>query len=388
MRICENIYYIGVNDYAIRTFEGLFDTPNGMAYNSYLIMDSKIAVMDSVEKEFVQEWLQKIQNCLGDKTPDYLVVLHMEPDHSAGILQFMRRYPLAKIVASRRAFIIVEQLFGESFENRRMIVDDGNSLPLGESALRFFAAPLVHWPEVLVAYENKSKTLFSADAFGSFGIIEKVERSVEEWAEEARRYYFAIVGKFGTQTQNLLAKIRSLDFARICSLHGSVLENNLLRYVALYDKWSKYEVEEKGVCIVYTSVYGNTEKAARYLYGLLEKEKVGEAVLLNLQTTPLSQAIAQAFRFDKLVVATTTYNGGIFPIMQTFLRYLIERNFQKRTIAIVENGSWSPMAGREIEKAFNGEKEIVFCFNKVTLRSALNNESKVQLQALAEELCQ
>lgn len=387
MKICQNIRYIGVNDLAIELFEGLYQTPNGMAYNSYLIEDEKTAVMDSVDAEFVDEWLEKIGFHLGERMPDYLIVLHMEPDHSAGILKFMQRYPKAMLVSSRRAFVIVGQLFGSQFEDRRIIVDEGDILSLGESQLRFFAAPLVHWPEVMVAYESCSKTLFSADAFGTFGVVTGQKPTPQEWADEGRRYYVGIVGKFGAQTQNLLKKLANLQLERICSLHGPVLDEQLSTYMQLYEKWSSYQAEEKGVLIAYTSVYGNTQKAALRLAEMLKAEGCEKVEVQNLIGNDLSYALAQAFRFDRLVVATTTYNGGVFPVMETFLRYLTERNLQNKRVGIVQNGSWSPMAGRAIKTALSSCKDVRFCDTLVTVHSAMDEECQQQLQALAKELC-
>ena len=387
MKICQNIRYIGVNDLTIELFEGLYQTPNGMAYNSYLMEDEKTAVMDSVDAEFVDEWLEKIGFHLGERTPDYLVVLHMEPDHSAGILKFMQRYPQATLVSSRRAFVIIGQLFGTQFEDRRIIVDEGDILSLGESQLHFFAAPLVHWPEVMVAYESCSKTLFSADAFGSFGVVTGQKLSPQEWADEGRRYYFGIVGKFGVQTQSLLKKLANLPLERICSLHGPLLDEHLATYIQLYEKWSSYQAEEKGVLIAYTSVYGNTQKAALQMAEILKAEGCEKVEVQNLIGNDLSYALAQAFRFDRLVIATTTYNGGVFPVMETFLRYLTERNLQNKRGGIVQNGSWSPMAGRAIKAMLSSCKDVRLCDTLVTVRSAIDEECKQQLQALAKELC-
>ncbi len=381
MNITKDVKYIGVNDHAIDLFEGQYEVPNGMAYNSYVILDDKIAVMDTVDAAFGDEWLKNLEDALGDRTPDYLIVQHMEPDHSANIVRFMEKYPTATVVASQKAFPMMKGFFGEDFEDRRMTVGEGDTLSLGRHQLSFVAAPMVHWPEVIFTYDACDRILFSADAFGKFGALD-VE---EEWDCEARRYYIGIVGKYGTQVQNVLKKAAALDIAVICPLHGPVLTENLGHYLSLYDTWSSYRPESRGVTIAYTSVYGNTAKAVFELYRLLTER--GETVTLHdLARTDMAEAVEDAFRYDRLVLATTTYNGDVFPYMREYLHHLTERNFQKRTVGVIENGSWAPMAAKVIRKHLEGSKDITFTDTTVTVRSSLSDESRAALARLAEEL--
>lgn len=381
MVITDRIRYIGVTDRNIRLFEGLYEIERGMSYNSYVIFDEKTVVMDSVEGEFVDEWMENLQSVLKGKTPDYLVVQHMEPDHSAGIFRFAQQYPSVKIVASDKAFVIMRQMFGTGFEDRRMVVKDNDRLPIGKGELVFFSAPMIHWPEVIMTYESTSNTFFSADAFGKFGAWD----AQEEWAAEASRYYFGIVGKYGRQVQNLLKKVSHLQIDAICPLHGPVLTENLSYYLGLYDKWSSYTPELDGVLIAYTSVYGNTERAAEKLAELL-KRKGRKVQMCNLSVGDVSGAISDAFRYSRLVLATTTYNSGIFPTMENFLRGLLGRNFQNRTVGLIENGSWAPFAAQALRKLLQDVPGISFEETVVTVRSALSQESEAQLEMLAQEM--
>ena len=382
MFVSETIRYIGVNDHSLDLFEGQYAVPNGMAYNSYVIIDEKIAVFDTVDGAFTSEWLQKLQNAIGDRTPDYLIVLHMEPDHSANILAFAEKYPQAKIVSSQKAFIMMQNFFGTDFAQRRVVIADGEKLSLGKHTLTFFAAPMVHWPEVFVAYEESEQVLFSADAFGKFGALD----AEEDWACEARRYYIGIVGKYGVQVQNLLKKLANVPLKTICPLHGPVLKENLGYYLRLYDIWSKYEVESDGVVIAYTSVYGNTKKAVEALRQKLEEKGCKKVVVTDLARSDMAEAVEDAFRYGKLVLATTTYNGEIFPFMREFIYDLIEHNFRGRTVAFIENGSWAPVAARVMRTMLEKAKDIIFAENTITLRSALQKENEAQLNALADEL--
>ncbi|MBO4950578.1 MAG: FprA family A-type flavoprotein [Clostridia bacterium] len=383
MDITKDIKYIGVNDRKTDLFESQYKIPNGVAYNSYIIIDEKIAVMDSVEKDFGDEWLDKIKNELGQKHPDYLIVQHMEPDHSANISKFADRYPEAQIVASAKAFGMMKNFFGTDFSDRRIVVGEGDTLTLGEHILTFVTAPMVHWPEVIVTYDAKDKVLFSADAFGKFGALD----ADEPWEDEARRYYIGIVGKYGAQVQALLDKAKALDIQKILPLHGPVLSEKLGYYVSLYDKWSKYEVEEKGVVIAYTSIYGGTKKAVELLAeGLREN---GEKVTIyDLARDDFFAAVSDAFRFDRLVLATTTYNGDMFPDMRRFIFALIERGFKNRKVALIENGSWGPVAARKMTAMFEGSFGIEFALNPVKILSALNDDSRAQLENLKYELLQ
>ena len=378
MNITNDIKYVGVNDHKIDLFESQYVVENGMAYNSYVIMDKKIAVMDSVDAHFTHEWLDNIQNATGRKAPDYLIVQHMEPDHSANIVNFMKLYPEAKVVSSAKAFAMMGQFYGEDFSDRQIIIKEGDTLSLGTHELSFVAAPMVHWPEVMMTYDAHDKVLFSADAFGKFGALD-VE---EDWACEARRYYFGIVGKYGTQVQNLLKKAAKLDIQTICPLHGPVLSENLGYYLNLYNIWSSYGIETEGIVIAYTSVYGNTKKAVEILADKLRAKGCPKVVVNDLARCDMAEAVEDAFRYGKLVLATTTYNADIFPFMKEFIDHLLERNFQNRKIGIIENGSWAPMAAKVMKKMLEGCKNTT-----VSIKSALNDDSNAQLEAMAEELC-
>ena len=381
MKITNDIKYVGVNDRKIDLFEGQYAVENGMAYNSYVITDEKIAVMDTVDANFADEWLGNIENALGGKMPDYLIVQHMEPDHSANIKVFAEKYPQAKIVSSAKAFVMMKQFFGTDFSDRQIVVGEGDTLSLGKHELTFVTAPMVHWPEVIVTYDKFDKVLFSADGFGKFGALD----ADEDWACEARRYYFGIVGKYGAQVQNVLKKAAALDIRMICALHGPVLKENLSHYIGLYDTWSSYRPEKKGVAIAYASVYGNTKAAALYLAEKL-KEKGVQTALYDLARTDLSFPLADAFCYDRLVLACNTYNAGIHPMMSDFITRLREHAYQKRTVAFVENGSWAPMAAKGMRAALEGCKELNFVEPAVTVLSAMTEENKEQLNKLAETL--
>ena len=383
MKVTNDIKYIGVNDHAVDLFEGQYTVKNGMAYNSYAIIDEKIAIMDTVSAGFTHEWLDNIENALDGRKPDYLIVQHMEPDHSANIANFMKVYPEAQIVASSKAFTMMQQFFGTDFADRQIVIAEGDTLSLGQHTLTFVSAPMVHWPEVMVTYDQTDKVLFSADGFGKFGALD-VE---EEWADEARRYYIGIVGKYGQQVQNLLKKAAGLDIEIICPLHGPVLTENLGYYLNLYNIWSSYTVEKEGIVIAYTSVYGNTKKAVDILAEKLRDKGCPDVVVFDLARCDMAKAVDSAFRYSKLVLATTTYNAEIFPFMREFIDHLTERNFQNRTVAFIENGSWSPLAARVMRKMLEGCKKLTIADNTVTIRSAPNDESSAQLEALAEELC-
>lgn len=382
MFITNDIKYVGVNDHQVDLFEGQYLVPNGMSYNSYVIMDEKIAVMDTVDANFTQPWLENIHNALEGRRPDYLVVQHMEMDHAANIANFMQAYPEAVVVSSAKAFVMMQNFFGTDFADRRIVVGEMDTLCLGKHTLTFVTAPMVHWPEVIVTYDSCDKVLFAADGFGKFGALD-VE---EPWDCEARRYFIGIVGKYGAQVQALLKKAATLDISIICPLHGPVLTENLGHYLNKYDIWSSYRPEDEGVMIAYTSIYGNTKKAALQLAGLLE-EKGCKVVVHDLARTDMAEAIEDAFRYSKLVLATTTYNADIFPFMHTFIHGLTERNFQNRTVALVENGSWAPMAAKVMKEMFAKSKNITFTDTTVRIMSALNAESQQQLEALAAELC-
>ena len=382
MHITDTIRYVGVNDHRIDLFEGQYVVPNGMSYNSYLIEDEKLCVMDTVDAAFGHEWLDNLQKALAGKRPDYLVVQHMEPDHSANILNFARAYPEAIIVSSQKAFSMMAQFFGTDFSERRIVVGEGDTLSLGNRTLTFVTAPMVHWPEVIVTYDSLDKVLFSADGFGKFGALD-VE---EDWACEARRYYIGIVGKYGAQVQNLLKKAAALDIEKICPLHGPVLTENLAYYINLYDTWSSYTPEEEGVVIAYTSVYGNTRRAALLLAEELRERGTPAVSVFDLARDDMAEAVEDAFRYSKLVLATTTYNAEIFPFMRTFLFHLKERNFQKRTVAFLENGSWAPTAARVMAKELEGCRDLTFAEPVVTIRSALDDTSIEQIHALAQQL--
>jgi len=382
MNITNDIKYIGVNDHKIDLFEGQYIVPNGMAYNSYAIIDEKIAIMDSVDVNFSEEWLGNIEAALDGKAPDYLIVQHMEPDHSSSIRHFAEKYPEAKIVSSSKAFAMMKGFFGTDFIERQIVVGEGDTLSLGKHNLTFVTAPMVHWPEVIVTYDSCDKVLFSADGFGKFGALD-VE---EDWACEARRYYIGIVGKYGVQTQALLKKAAGLDIKIICPLHGPVLKENLEYYINLYNIWSSYGVETDGVVIAYTSVYGNTKKAVMALAEKLEEKGV-KVALNDLARCDMAEAVEDAFRYGKIVLATTTYNADIFPFMKEFINHLTERNFQNRTVAFIENGSWAPMATKVMKGMLEKSKNLTYAENEVKIMSALNEDSEKQLDALAQELC-
>ena len=383
MFITNDIKYIGVNDHKIDLFEGQYIVPNGMSYNSYAIIDEKIAIMDTVDAAFTHEWLDNIQNTLEGRKPDYLVVQHMEPDHSANIMNFIKAYPDAKIVSSAKAFAMMKNFFGTDVAERQGGVGEGDTLSLGKHTLTFVTAPMVHWPEVIVTYDSADKVLFSADGFGKFGALD-VE---EDWACEARRYYIGIVGKYGSQVQGLLKKAAGLDIQTICPLHGPVLKENLGYYIDLYNTWSSYQPEEEGIVIAYTSVYGNTKKAVLQLAEQLKANGCPKVVVNDLARCDMAEAVEDAFRYSKLVLATTTYNAEIFPFMREFITHLTERNFSNRTVALIENGSWAPLAAKVMKGMFEKSKNITFTDTSVKILSALNEESSEQLNTLAEELC-
>lgn len=382
MEITKDIVYVGVNDHKVDLFEGQYVVPNGMAYNSYIVLDDKIAVMDTVDQHFTHEWLDNIQNALNGRKPDYLVVQHMEPDHSANIANFLKIYAEAVVVSSAKAFTMMKQFFGTEFEDRRIVVAEGDTLNLGRHILNFVAAPMVHWPEVIVTYDSYDKVLFSADGFGKFGALDVDE----DWACEARRYYIGIVGKYGAQVQALLKKAANLDIRTICPLHGPVLKENLGYYLDLYNTWSSYEPESEGVMIAYTSIYGHTKAAVDKLAEKLRVNGCPKVVVTDLAREDMAEAVEDAFRYNKLVLATTTYNAGIFPFMREFIEHLTERNYQNRTVAFIENGSWAPLAAKVMKGMFEGSKKLTFIDPVVTVKSALNEESSSKLDALAEAL--
>ena len=382
MFISNDIKYIGVNDHSIDLFEGQYVVPNGMSYNSYVILDEKIAVMDSVDQNFGEEWLQNLEAVLEGRKPDYLVVHHMEPDHSANVANFLEHYPEAVVVSSAKAFTMIKQFFGYDYADRRIVVGEGDTLSLGKHVLNFVTAPMVHWPEVIMSYESTEKILFSADAFGKFGALD-VE---EEWDCEARRYYIGIVGKYGAQVQALLKKAAKLDIAMVCPLHGPVLKEDLGYYINLYDIWSSYRVESDGILIAYTSVYGHTKKAVELLAQKLEA-KGQKVVVADLARDDMAEAVEDAFRYGKLVLATTTYNGDMFPFMKEFINHLTERSYQNRTVAFVENGSWAPVAGKFMKKMLENSKNLTFAENTVKIFSAMNEKNVAEIDALVEELC-
>ncbi|MBQ9079660.1 MAG: flavin reductase [Clostridia bacterium] len=383
MYITNDIKYIGVNDHKVDLFEGQYKVPSGMAYNSYAIMDDKIAIMDTVDAGFTHEWLDNIQNTLGSRRPDYLVVQHMEPDHSANIANFVKAYPEAKIVSSAKAFVMMKNFFGTEFEDKRIVVGEGDTLCLGKHTLAFVAAPMVHWPEVIVTYDVTDKVLFSADGFGKFGALDVDE----PWTDEARRYFIGIVGKYGAQVQSLLKKAAGLDISIICPLHGPVLTENLGYYLNLYNTWSSYQPEEEGIVIAYTSVYGNTKKAVLQLVDKLKANGCPRVVVHDLARCDMAEAVGDAFRYSKLVLATTTYNADIFPFMREFINHLTERNFSNRTVALVENGSWAPLAAKVMRGMLEKCKNLIFTDTTVKILSALNEDSGAQLNSLVEELC-
>lgn len=383
MEITKDIKYIGVNDHDIDLFEGQYVVENGMAYNSYVILDDKIAIMDTVDKNFAKEWLANLEETLCGRKPDYLVVQHMEPDHSANIVNFLNAYPDAKVVASAKAFTMMEQFFGRDFSDCKKVIAEGDTFELGKHTLNFIAAPMVHWPEVMVTFDSTDKVLFSADGFGKFGALDVDE----DWACEARRYYIGIVGKYGMQVQNLLKKASALDIEIIAPLHGPVLKENLGYYINLYDIWSSYRAESEGVMIAYTSVYGNTKQAAELLAKELEQKGCPKVVVADLAREDMAEAVEDAFRYDRLVLATTTYNAGIFPFMREFINHLTERGFKNRKIGLVENGTWAPTAAKTMKEMLAGCKNLEFAETTVQIKSALNDASKAQLESLAAELC-
>lgn len=383
MQITNDIKYVGVNDRKVDLFEGQYVVPKGMSYNSYAILDEKIAIMDTVDSHFTHEWLDNIEKTLGGRKPDYLIVQHMEPDHSANIANFMKLYTEATVVASAKAFTMMSGFFGNDFVDQRIVVGEGDTLSLGKHNLVFVTAPMVHWPEVIVTYDSTEKILFSADGFGKFGAYD----ADEPWDDEARRYYIGIVGKYGTQVQALLKKASGLEIEKICPLHGPVLTENLGHYINLYNTWSSYTVESEGIVIAYTSVYGNTKKAVELLAEKCKAKGCPKVIVHDLAREDISVAVADAFRYGKLVLATTTYNAEIFPFMKQFIDHLTERNYQNRTVAIIENGSWAPLAAKNIKKLLENSKNINYTDTTVTIKSALNDESSAQLEALSEELC-
>ncbi len=381
MEISKTVLYVGVNDHITDLFEGQYVVPNGMAYNSYLILDKKIAVMDTVDIRFCEEWLNNLEKALDGKTPDYLIVQHMEPDHSSSIVNFMEKFSNTTIVSSAKAFTMMKNYFKTDFSDRQIVVGENSTLSLGNRTLTFVTAPMVHWPEVIVTYDSLDKILFSADGFGKFGALD-VE---EDWACEARRYYFGIVGKFGASVQMLLKKASNLDIQTICPLHGPILTENLAYYINLYDIWSSYKPEVKGVFIAYTSVYGNTKKAVEILAEKL-KEKGVKVSVSDLAREDLAEAVEDAFKYDKLVLATTTYNGGIFPFMDNFIHHLTERNYQNRTVAFIENGSWMPTATKVMKEKFSASKNLTFVSTEIKILSSLSNENLQEIDSLANEL--
>ena len=383
MKITKDIFYVGVNDHEVDLFEGQYIVPNGMSYNSYVIMDEKIAVMDTVDANFTHQWLDNIQGVIGDRKPDYLVVQHMEPDHSANIVNFLKAYPEATVVASSKAFVMMKNFFGKDLSENGRVVGEGDTLCLGKHTLTFVTAPMVHWPEVIVTYDSLDKVLFSADGFGKFGALD-VE---EEWACEARRYYIGIVGKYGAQVQALLKKASTLDIQTICPLHGPVLTENLGYYIGLYNTWSSYEPEEEGIVVAYTSVYGNTKKAVLKLADMLRAKGCPKVVLNDLARCDMAEAVEDAFRYSKLVLATTTYNADIFPFMKEFINHLTERNYSNRTVAFIENGSWAPMATKVMKGMLEKSKNLTFAESTVKIMSAMNETNVEELNSLADELC-
>ncbi len=384
MEAVKDIVYVGVNDHEVDLFEGQYVVPNGMSYNSYVIMDEKIAVMDTVDANFGEEWMNNLKNAMQGRTPDYLIVQHMEPDHSANITRFADAYPNAKIVASAKAFVMMKNFFGTDYPDRQIVVGEGDTLSLGVHTLTFVTAPMVHWPEVIVTYDSAAKVLFSADGFGKFGALD-VE---EDWACEARRYYIGIVGKYGAPVQALLKKAATLDIERIYPLHGPLLTENLGYYLNLYNIWSSYGVESEGVVIAYASVYGNTKKAALLLADKLKEYGCPKVVVSDLAREDMAECVEDAFRYGKLVLASITYNGDVFPFMKEFINHLTERNFQNRTVGFIENGSWAPMATKTMKGMLENAKNLTYCANEVKVTSALNDASIAQINALAKELCE
>ena len=383
MKITDSIKYVGVNDHQVDLFEGQYKVPNGMSYNSYVILDEKVAVMDTVDAHFTDEWLGNLARVLDGRKPDYLVVQHMEPDHAANVANFMKAYPETIVVANAKTFVMIKNFFELDLEGQKLVVENGSSLSLGNHTLTFVFAPMVHWPEVMVTYESSEKVLFSADGFGKFGALD-VE---EDWDDESRRYFIGIVGKYGAQVQALLKKAAALDISIICPLHGPVLTENLGHYIGLYDTWSSYRPEEEGVVIAYTSVYGHTKKAAELLAEKLKANGAPKVVVYDLARDDMSAAVADAFRYSRLVLATITYNGSIYPFMNDFVTRLVEHNFQNRTVGLIENGSWAPTAARVIKKMMEGSKNIKWLDTTVTIMSAVKQENVEQIEAMAKELC-
>ncbi|MDD6023028.1 MAG: flavodoxin domain-containing protein [Oscillospiraceae bacterium] len=383
MQVTKDIFYVGVNDHSIDLFEGQYAVPGGMAYNSYVIVDEKIAVMDTVDQGFTDQWLGNLAAVLGDRQPDYLVVHHMEPDHSANIVEFLKVYPQAVLVSSSKAFTMMNGYFGSDFPDRRVVIGNGDTLCLGAHTLTFVAAPMVHWPEVMMSYDSTDQVLFSADGFGKFGALDVDE----PWLDEARRYYIGIVGKYGAQVQALLKKVASYPISAICPLHGPVLKDDLGAYLQAYQTWSAYEPEESGVVIAYTSVYGHTEEAVMLMEKALKEQGCDSVHIYDLARCDLSEAVAAAFRYDRIVLATTTYNGDMFPFMKSYIQHLTERNFKNRTVGFVENGSWAPLAAKHMKAMLEGCKNLVLCEAEVRILGALNEESRTQVQTLAAELC-
>lgn len=384
MYISKDVKYIGVNDKKTDLFEGLYVVTNGMAYNSYVISDEKIAVLDTVDCNFIDEWLNNLETALSGKTPDYLIVQHMEPDHSSGIIRFTEKYKNAVIVSNAKSFVMMKNYFGTDFSDKRIIVGENSSLSLGKHNLVFITAPMVHWPEVTVTYDATDKILFSADGFGKFGTLD----TDEDWACEARRYYFGIVGKYGVSVQNLLKKAANIEIKTICPLHGPILTDNLEYYINLYNIWSGYHIESEGIVIAYTSVYGHTKKAVEMLAEELKTHGCKKVIVTDLSRTDISEAVEDAFRYGKLVLATTTYNGDIFPYMREFINHLTERNYQNRTIAFIENGSWAPLAIKTMKNMLEKSKNIIYVENNVSILSAINEQSVLQIKNLAKELCE
>ena len=383
MKITDTIKYVGVNDHQVDLFEGQYKVPNGMSYNSYVILDEKVAVMDTVDANFTHEWLDNIQQVLGDRKPDYLIVQHMEPDHAANIANFMKVYPDTTVVSNKKAFAMMQNFFDLDLEGQQVIVDNGGTLSLGKHNLTFVFAPMVHWPEVMVTYDSTDKVLFSADGFGKFGALD-VE---EDWDGEARRYYIGIVGKYGPQVQKLLKAAATLDIQTICPLHGPILTENLGHYLEKYDIWSSYKVESEGVMIAYTSVYGHTKKAAELLAEKLKAKGCPKVVVCDLARKDMAEAVEDAFRYGKLVLASITYNGEAFPFMRTFIENLTERNYQNRTIGLIENGSWAPTAAKVMKGMFEKSKNITWLENNVKITSSLSEANEAEIEAMAEELC-
>lgn len=384
MEITSDIKYIGVNDHSIDLFEGIYKVPNGMSYNSYVILDEKIAVLDTVDEEFKEPWLKNLQDALEGKTPDYLIVQHMEPDHSANVVHLLEQYPDTVLIATAKAFDMMQNYFGDGLQAKKLVVKDGEELSLGKHKLRFISAPMVHWPEVMVTYDETDKVLFSADGFGKFGALDVKDC----WIKEARRYYFGIVGKYGLQVNNLLKKLEGKEIQCICSLHGPVLKKNMDAYIQVYEKWASYDPEEEGIVIAFSSVYGNTKKAVYLLKDMLKEKGYYNVTVYDLARSEMSEVVAEAFRFNKVVLATTTYNGGLFPAMREFINNLTEREFQNRTVALIENGSWASVAGKMMRDRFENSKNIKFLEPSVKILSVLDERSEQELKELAEALCE